>query len=275
MDRLNLAQESCGGEVLSHRPCSQQTRDKATECVSCLEQLETSCLFFSACTALRVLNYEELREFSERALGYTTKDRVYCADPTCSKFIPPFAIDDDHGTCPVCQQKTHLPCRSLEHPGVDCPMDETLQHVLAMANAANWQRCFHCRTMVKLQHGCNHMTRRCGREFCYVCDQKWKTCDFELWYVDRLLDQANRAVEDEVAPDADPHIRRRAFDRAVKDLLHHEDIWCEHHRNSQWAWRNQGSLECAFCSHDLPEYIFMCKDCRMRACNRCRRHRLR
>lgn len=195
MDRLNFAQEKDAGEGPSHRPSPQQARAMITECVSCLEQFETSGTFFSDCghgfcldctrqmflgairdeelypprccghvippgTALRVLNYEELREFSDRALEYTAKDRVYCADPICSKFLPPFAIDGDHGTCPACQQKTHLPCRSLEHPDVDCPMDETLQHVLTMANAANWQRCFHCRTMVELQHGCNHMTCR-------------------------------------------------------------------------------------------------------------------
>lgn len=195
MDRLNFEQESDAGEGPSHRPSSQQARAMITECVSCLEQFETSGIFFSACshgfcldctrqmflgaikdeelypprccghvilpgTALRVLNYEELRGFSDRALEYTAKDRIYCADPTCSKFIPLFAIDDDHGTCPACQQKTHLPCRSLEHADEDCPLDETLQNVLAMANAANWQRCFHCRTMVELQHGCNHMTCR-------------------------------------------------------------------------------------------------------------------
>lgn len=111
-------------------------------------------------TALRVLNYEELCGFSDRALEYMAKDLIYCAVPTCSKFIPPFAIDDDHGTCPACQQKTHLPCRSLKHPGVDCPTDKNLQRVLAMANSSKWQRCFHCHTMVELQQGCNHIQCR-------------------------------------------------------------------------------------------------------------------
>lgn len=111
-------------------------------------------------TALRILNYHELRAFCERGIEYSTKDRVYCAEPTCSKFIPPFNIEDDHGTCPECFQKTHLPCRSFAHPGVDCPMDDKLQGVLAMADAENWKRCSSCRTMVELQHGCNHITCR-------------------------------------------------------------------------------------------------------------------
>jgi hypothetical protein len=110
--------------------------------------------------ALRVLNYEELKDFSERALEWTAKDRLYCADPTCSKFIPPFAIQHEHGTCPECRQQTHVLCRSLAHPRVDCPLDETLHSVLEMADAENWKRCFNCQTMVELHIGCNHMTCR-------------------------------------------------------------------------------------------------------------------
>ncbi|PKY00212.1 hypothetical protein P168DRAFT_260222, partial [Aspergillus campestris IBT 28561] len=211
MDRLDLTQESGAGEGPSHRPSSQQAPAMLTECVSCMEQVETSGMLLSACghsfcldctrqmvlgiikqeqfypprccgyiippsTALRVLNYEELCGFSDRVMEYMAKDPIYCAVPTCSKFIPPFAMDDDYGTCPACRQKTHLSCLSLEHPGVDCPTDETLQRVLAMANAADWQRCFHCRTMVELQQGCNHIRCRCGWEFCCACGQVWKTC---------------------------------------------------------------------------------------------------
>lgn len=110
--------------------------------------------------ALRILNYDELRNFSERALEWTAKDRLYCADPTCSKFIPPFAIQNEHGTCVECHQQTHVPCRSLAHPRVDCPMDEPLHAILEMADTEKWKRCFNCRTMVELHHGCNHMTCR-------------------------------------------------------------------------------------------------------------------
>ncbi|KAJ5826718.1 hypothetical protein N7447_003481 [Penicillium robsamsonii] len=116
--------------------------------------------------ALRVLDYEELRNFSERALEWTAKDRLYCAEPTCSKFIPPSAIQHEHGTCPECHQQTHVPCRSLAHPRVDCPTDEPLHAVLEIANAEKWKRCFNCRTMVELHHGCNHMTCRYASNPC-------------------------------------------------------------------------------------------------------------
>ncbi|RJE24123.1 RING [Aspergillus sclerotialis] len=109
---------------------------------------------------LRFLDYEELRAFGQRAIEWATKDRLYCADPTCSKFIPPFTVKDEHGCCPECGKNTHVLCRSLEHPNVDCPLDEALQSVLAMAEAHGWRRCFNCRTMVELKHGCNHIRCR-------------------------------------------------------------------------------------------------------------------
>ncbi|KAH8695674.1 hypothetical protein BGW36DRAFT_299454 [Talaromyces proteolyticus] len=305
MERMTLASKEDDGGASS---CSAQTHRAVIQCGSCLEDKEafyrSSCgheychdctrqLFLGAIKdeelypprccgrvippgiTLRILAYHELRAFSERAIEYSSKDRVYCAEPTCSKFIPPFAVRDEHGTCPECQQRTHLPCRALAHPGVDCPLDNTLQNVLAMANTENWMRCFNCRTLVELQHGCNHITCRCGREFCYICGNVWRSCNCPLWHENRLVEMANEAVDEEVEPNADAGVRQGLFNRIVENLRRHEEVGCEHHRSSQWRWRNQGSLQCEVCDYVLPEYIFMCTNCRMRACNRCKRHRLR
>lgn len=119
------------------------------------------------------------------------------------------------------------------------------------------------------------MNGSCGREFCYVCGSVWKSCECPLWHENRLEEMAIQAVDEEVPANADIHVRQNAFHQIVEDLRQHEDNGCEHHRNSQWVWRNTGSLQCEVGNHYLPEYIFMCKGCRMRACNWCRRHRLR
>lgn len=115
---------------------------------------------FPAETASQVLSNKELVNFNQKATEYTAKNRVYCAEPGCSSFIPQSAIQSDIGSCPRCQKETHLPCGALVHPGVDCPLDSTLQNVLSMANTQGWQRCYSCRAMVELYHGCNHMTCR-------------------------------------------------------------------------------------------------------------------
>lgn len=86
---------------------------------------------------------------------------------------------------------------------------------------------------------------------------------------------AREVVEEEAPRDVGDLARQRMFDLAIEGLLQHENVGCEHHRGSQWAWRNRGRLQCDICYHYLPQYIFMCKNCRMRACWDCRRHRLR
>ena len=39
------------------------------------------------------------------------------------------------------------------------------------------KQCGKCRYWVVKNHGCDHMTCRCGYEFCYVCGGKYRNCD--------------------------------------------------------------------------------------------------
>ncbi|KAJ5113367.1 hypothetical protein N7456_001901 [Penicillium angulare] len=115
----------------------------------------------------------------------------------------------------------------------------------------------------------------CGREFCYICGLKWRTCQCPLWHEERLVERANRAVENEVPADADNAQRQAAFDHVYNALANHEVVGCQHNRRWQWGYRDHGDLQCEVCEDVLPQYIFVCTNCQMRACYRCRRHRLR
>lgn len=165
------------------------------QCVSCLEQVQVSQTFSSPCghvycntcikqlflnatkdedlypprccgnvipagIALRLLSYKELTAFSAKGVECAAIDRVYCADFTCSTFIPPWLITGESANCPSCDKTTHTLCKSLDHPDQDCPSDEQLQEVLNLGELEGWRRCFNCRTMVELGQGCNHMTCR-------------------------------------------------------------------------------------------------------------------
>ncbi|KAJ5180844.1 hypothetical protein N7492_004054 [Penicillium capsulatum] len=190
---IDRSRPSTGAGSSRSSPASQ-TSSIPKECASCLEKFETTifegtcghgfCLvcikqmFLVATTdedsypprccgevipfgvAVKALHYKQLQTFCSRAMEWTAKDRLYCADPACSKFIPVSAIKEEIGTCRACGQKTHSTCRSLEHPNVDCPMDEALNGVLKLAEDKNWKRCFSCRNMVELRYGCHHITCR-------------------------------------------------------------------------------------------------------------------
>lgn len=127
-DPSTLFVSSCGHDFC--RDCNRTKTKSSTHTAAAAKSCPPG-------IALRILNYLELQAFCERAIVYSAKGRVYCAEPTCSKFVPPFAAHGEHGVCRECLRETHLPCRSLAHPGVNCPMNDALQDVLAMTDGEN------------------------------------------------------------------------------------------------------------------------------------------
>lgn len=107
----------------------------------------------------------------------------------------------------------------------------------------------------------------CQAEFCYVCGEPWKTCECAQWEEERLYDRAHRIVARQPQNIGQPQ-ERALIEAAVNNLrTRHE---CDHEK---WKYVG-GRHQCEECSHTLPSYIFECRQCQIRACNRCRRNRL-
>ncbi|KAL0776257.1 hypothetical protein CaCOL14_007544 [Colletotrichum acutatum] len=136
-----------------------------------------------------------LGSFRAKELELSTPDRTYCHRPTCSRFIPKEFTRGDIGTCPACRHETCLMCKGAGHGAQDCTQDTQTQALLEVAAANGWQRCFGCRRIVELDHGCNHMTCPCGAQFCYLCGERWKTCHCAQWNEERLVARANAIVD--------------------------------------------------------------------------------
>lgn len=116
-----------------------------------------------------------LLRFARKTLEYSTKDRVYCARPTCSAFIGPATSKVSSMACPECTSRTCGTCKEEAHLGRSCTA--TLNNVvLNMAQREGWQRCYSCKHLVELDHGCFHITCLCKAQFCYLCAEPWKTC---------------------------------------------------------------------------------------------------
>ncbi|KAF2843608.1 hypothetical protein M501DRAFT_909107, partial [Patellaria atrata CBS 101060] len=114
---------------------------------------------------------------------YTTKNRIYCPVRGCGEWIKPSNIKMDtsvgrkYGKCNRCKTKICILCNGKWHMRKDCPKDEETKQFLATAKEEGWQRCHNCKHMVQLKEGCNHMTCRCGAQFCMRCGKRWKTCE--------------------------------------------------------------------------------------------------
>lgn len=98
-------------------------------------------------------------EFRAKSLELSDPNRTYCHRPACSTFVPKAFVENDIATCPKCRHKTCITCKSASHKGEDCGQDLATQSLLHVAAENGWQRCFACRRVVELEHGCNHMSK--------------------------------------------------------------------------------------------------------------------
>ena len=68
-------------------------------------------------------------------------------------------------------------CRGPPHPAnIACPQDRDRQIIDQLAEDEGWRRCSKCAVLVEHKEACQHMTCRCGNQFCYVCGSQWRTC---------------------------------------------------------------------------------------------------
>ncbi|KAL1619552.1 hypothetical protein SLS56_010046 [Neofusicoccum ribis] len=184
------------------------------------------------------LSAETAREFEERRPELETPNRTYCHLATCSAWIPPRDISDEVGRCPACAAATCTICKAAAHDG-ECPNDEATQMLLRMADESGWQRCYNCRRVVELDVGCYHM---------------------------RGLQEMSELLA--VATDVHAALHDGNLDAILQHLRENHECTHQH-----WNFV-RGRHQCEECFHTLPQYIFECRQCMVRACNRCRRNRL-
>ncbi|EAW16109.1 BRcat and Rcat domain-containing protein [Aspergillus fischeri NRRL 181] len=207
------------------------------------------------------------QQFEEKAIEFSDPHRTYCSNPSCSEYIFPYSVSSYIGTCSHCSSRTCMRCKKPAHEG-DCPDED--EELLQLAEREGWRRCFQCRNMIELGTGCNHITCRCGAEFCYACGTKWRQCRCELWDENRLVDRARYLVDRgrDPAQPAQP-ARPEQVQQMVQRLLERHE--CDH--EEFWP-RVPGAHQCEECRDHLPNYILQCGQCGIRACRRCRLNRL-
>ncbi|EEY14713.1 conserved hypothetical protein [Verticillium alfalfae VaMs.102] len=129
----------------------------------------------------RLLSTDFKKTWNRKFAEFSTRNRVYCPAKRCGEWIKPANIHREDGRkcgkCSRCKLKVCCACNGKWHGSRECPRDEETTIFLQQAKDAGWQRCHRCKAIVELKEGCNHMTCRCGAEFCMICGLKWKSCD--------------------------------------------------------------------------------------------------
>lgn len=100
---------------------------------------------------------EDLTAYRSAELEFTSTDRVYCADPECTTFIPMPQRNPDCASYKAYSGQTYMHCKALAHDG-DCPADKARQAFIDFADEQGCKPCFGCGEMVFRYEGCDHMT---------------------------------------------------------------------------------------------------------------------
>ncbi|KAF3166537.1 hypothetical protein TWF225_006293 [Orbilia oligospora] len=192
----------------------------------------------------RVLKTDEDKvKFSRKIIEYDTivEKRLFCPKRKCGAFIPYHPRKDQHhplvGTCQKCGTRACRICKGKAHKHTeDCPEDLGLNAVIGLSKDNGWKRCYRCRAMIELNYGCNHMTCRCGAEFCYMCGNPWsfeygcptgctQTDDDDIQNLVNEINEAEQArLEAEAAIANDPEAQERLRQEQEAKQLAEEQI---------------------------------------------------
>lgn len=146
-----------------------------------------------------------VKTFEEKSVEFGTRKRVYCAKPSCSRFLGAqhegsWRPSSYRCPAPGCKTLTCSSCKNIMKTNAihRCDTNESDQNVIALGQQSGWARCPGCETMIELNLGCYHMTCRCRTEFCYLCKARWKTCECPQWDEHRLFAAAEARADAEL-----------------------------------------------------------------------------
>ncbi|KAG7637400.1 IBR domain [Arabidopsis thaliana x Arabidopsis arenosa] len=111
-------------------------------------------------------------------LEETVADRMFFTD----KCLHRYCFSCVKQTCVKCNGLFCIDCKVPSHSDLSCADYKKLHPELLvddiklklLANENMWRQCVMCRHLIELSDGCNHMTCRCGYQFCYGCGIEWK-----------------------------------------------------------------------------------------------------
>ncbi|KAL6402936.1 hypothetical protein AUP68_12265 [Ilyonectria robusta] len=149
-------------------------------------------------TIVRFIPPDLKKTFQERSSEWDIPigERIYCSHQGCNLLIKPQNIstkkregtcDNHHSTCTI--------CRDAGHKGKECERDPDMELTNMLAEEEGWKRCFNCNALVEHREACQHMTCRCGTQFCYVCGLRWRTCSCTAQQLDDIKTAAENRRE--------------------------------------------------------------------------------
>ena len=96
-----------------------------------------------------------------------------CPKEDCEGIISKIPTEQYFMICDKCSIKYCSKCLMKAHIG-HC--DDS--YAVFLWNRLNYRRCKKCGIFIEKNQGCNHITCRCGHQFCYICGEPWSMIHF-------------------------------------------------------------------------------------------------
>lgn len=179
LDCGHIYHPGCIGEMIKSQVTSKQFPIKCPN-AGCSHDL----------TDLEVRSYVE-KELYDKFVAFNFKDYIekdgeliQCPTADCEYvFSWEAARENQRFMCQSCQKVYCMSCKVDWHEDETCeefqknrkmPREDRL--FLKHVQGSNYKQCAKCKFYVSKTDGCDHMTCRCGYEFCYICGEKYKQC---------------------------------------------------------------------------------------------------
>ncbi|KAK2019924.1 IBR domain-containing protein [Colletotrichum eremochloae] len=181
-------------------------------------------------TILRYVNKDLGKTYKDRSSEWKipVSERIHCNQPDCGIWIRPDHVNpglgiarcaNAHWTCTI--------CRGPQHDNSDCPQDRDLALTNALAEEEGWQHCSQCHALVEHLAACQHMTCRCGYQFCYVCNQRWRTCACTMDQLNAVKTGAARRREERLRREEEAESELRDALRQIEEFEREEALKAE------------------------------------------------
>ena len=168
-----------------HKKCLQEyfiTRinEKSFPIVCAMDGCGSLILESQIIEALDQIYKDKFYSFSLKHFIETHKNEVFCCPtPNCEYF----SFQDKEKKsfyCKKCAKAFCVECQGEWHDGMTCEEvkaeDENLKKFNEYVTVKGCQKCPSCQYFIEKNEGCDHMTCRCGKEFCYSCLSDMDQC---------------------------------------------------------------------------------------------------
>ncbi|KIH90910.1 hypothetical protein SPBR_00093 [Sporothrix brasiliensis 5110] len=219
-------------------------------CMDCFQQLVTTALANEAqfppkcclnevpsATVTKYVPRDLARQYKDKVdeFAMPIADRVYCPTVDCGVYVPPAHVAkvariarcrNGHETCTACRQPAHGRGADNREACPEASAQDRRDQQLAdeLAAEEGWRRCIRCAVIIEHREACQHMTCRCGAEFCYVCGLVWHTCRCSMDDLARIKREADARRVQRTAREARERERvRRQAEQADAELAELRD----------------------------------------------------